>query len=74
VVIKQGVYASSSDSSRKIRLKPQSKESVVLDLADYSGWYDFTIQAGDETYSRQYAGHVETGEESISDPYMAGIL
>ncbi|MGY0038663.1 phospholipase domain-containing protein [Pedobacter sp. NJ-S-72] len=73
-MIKQGVYTTSSDRPQQIQLKPQKKESVVLNLSKYSGWYDFTIQAGDETYSRQYAGHVETGEESISDPYMGGIL
>lgn len=69
--IKPGVYAG---NSQKVQLKPKSKEQVILNLEKHSGWYDFTILTEDEAYTRQYAGHVETGEESISDPYMAGIL
>src|SRR5262249_38961496 len=33
------------------------------------GWYDFTVQVeSDPTFRRQLAGHVETGEDSRTDP------
>ncbi|MDI9706207.1 DUF756 domain-containing protein [Acinetobacter baumannii] len=35
------------------------------------GWYDFTVTlADDATFSRRFAGRIETQEDSISDPYM----
>ncbi|MBV7482806.1 phosphocholine-specific phospholipase C [Bordetella sp. BOR01] len=40
-------------------------------LADSGGWYDFTVTlADDPAYLRRYAGRVETGKPSISDPAM----
>lgn len=48
-----------------------SKTDLVLDLGKSSGWYDFSVIAeGAGRYERRYAGHVETGKESITDPYM----
>ncbi len=33
------------------------------------GWYDLTVSvAGDSSFQRQLAGHVETGKDSVSDP------
>ncbi|MDB5020579.1 MAG: Phospholipase, partial [Pedobacter sp.] len=61
--------------SRRVVLNPNSKEELVLNLGKSSGWYDFTIRPEqDESYLRHYAGHVETGEVSISDPFMGGLL
>jgi phospholipase C len=35
----------------------------------HSGWYDLTITvAGDPAFEYRYAGHVETGRDSVSDP------
>lgn len=40
-------------------------------LSDSSGWYDFTVTAPSPTgFSRRFAGRVETGRHSISDPAM----
>ncbi len=37
------------------------------------GWYDLKVTcAEDPAFSRRYAGRVETGKPSISDPAMAG--
>ncbi|MBL1242792.1 MAG: phospholipase C, phosphocholine-specific [Sulfurimonas sp.] len=37
-------------------------------------WYDFTVTLKDTPkYSRRFAGHVETGKSSISDPMFGGI-
>lgn len=39
------------------------------DLATASGWYDFTVTSGD-AFVRRFAGRLETGRDSISDPAM----
>lgn len=49
--------------------------TLVLDLKKFSGWYDFTVQVnGYKNFSSRYAGHVETGTESITDPLMGGAV
>jgi len=48
---------------------------VILDLAKNFCWYDFSVTIeGNSTYSVRYAGHVETGKESQSDPYMGQMV
>jgi phospholipase C len=48
---------------------------VVLNLGAHSNWYDFTVTVkGDAHYSRRYAGHVETGRFSHTDPAMGGVV
>lgn len=45
--------------------------SFLLDLIDSSGWYDFKLHiVGHEHISRRYAGRVETGKASITDPLI----
>jgi phospholipase C len=43
---------------------------VTLTNADSLGWYDVLITSSDPSFARQYAGHVETGADSISDPMI----
>ncbi|HKR43515.1 MAG TPA: phospholipase domain-containing protein, partial [Paraburkholderia sp.] len=38
-------------------------------LADSGGWYDFTLSA-ENGVIRRFAGRVETGRDSVSDPAM----
>jgi phospholipase C len=48
--------------------------NILLDLRKNFGWYDFTIRiAGVDTYEKRYAGHVETGATSRTDPGMGNI-
>jgi phospholipase C len=43
--------------------------TVSLDLERTFGWYDLTVTAdGDPGFLRRLAGHVETGEDSFTDP------
>ena len=52
------------DSSRE-------EKQLSWEMSDFGGWYDFTVSIqGDPSYSRRFAGRVETQEDSISDPYM----
>lgn len=47
-------------------------DAIVLDLAASFGWYDFSIHvAGVRHFLRRYAGRVENGRESFTDPAMA---
>ncbi|WP_310590395.1 alkaline phosphatase family protein [Dyadobacter sp. NIV53] len=44
---------------------------IILNLAKNFNWYDFSITIdGSENFLVRLAGHVETGKESQSDPYM----
>ncbi|WP_017389266.1 phosphocholine-specific phospholipase C [Acinetobacter calcoaceticus] len=48
-----------------------SEKELVWDMSEFGGWYDFTVTlADDATFSRRFAGRIETQEDSISDPYM----
>lgn len=39
------------------------------------GWYDFTIRSGDDaTFLRRFAGHLENGRDSASDPALGGNM
>ena len=43
-------------------------------LTHLLGWYDFVVTVnGDSIFQYQFAGHVETGQDSISDPAMGGM-
>lgn len=56
---------------RRVALTPGGKTSLVLDLAKSYGWYDFSVQVSGAI--KRYAGHVETGKPSFSDPYMGRV-
>jgi len=44
---------------------------IVLPLKDSFSWYDFQLQIkGNTAWSERFAGHVETGEVSKTDPLM----
>jgi len=60
---------------KAITVAANSKKVVSLNLQQYHHWYNFLITVnGFESYRKHYAGHVETGKESITDPYMGGLL
>ena len=49
--------------------------NVVLNLQKSYGWYDFTVKIkGNSSLQKRFAGHVETGKESKSDPGMGRVL
>jgi phospholipase C len=48
---------------------------IPVDLIKSSGWYDFSVKIqGNSGFERRYAGRVETGSHSISDPLMGGVI
>ena len=48
--------------------------SIILNLNKSFGWYDFSVFVkGCNDFKRRYAGHVETGKASFTDPFMGRI-
>jgi phospholipase C len=44
---------------------------TIIDLVSSFGWYDFSVQLkGNKLYEQRFAGRVETGKPSYSDPFM----
>ncbi len=56
-----------------IKLAAGASQTLRLPLRESAYWYDFSVRvAGQADFSRRFAGHLETGEPSISDPAMQG--
>ena len=56
-------------------LHPQARAVDKLSLDQFFGWYDLIVTAGgDPTFKYRLAGHVETGEDSFSDPALGGLV
>ncbi|WP_129718259.1 phosphocholine-specific phospholipase C [Pedobacter sp. SYP-B3415] len=54
-----------------LNLAGRGSGQLVLSLSKSFGWYDFHISAdSNPSWLRHYAGRVETGKESFSDPNM----
>ncbi len=52
-------------------IPPGGVSEVTLDLVPSHGWYDFSVRIdGAKRFDRRYAGHVETGQPSFSDPQI----
>lgn len=82
------VLHNASDQARTFELKPnayfndrplpilvgsRSQAARYLRLHQSGHWYDYTISIlGQPGFSRRFAGRVETGRPSISDPVMGG--
>lgn len=58
--------------SKKLPLAAFEKRTISLDLSQSSLWYDFSLRVMESPgFVRRYAGHVETGDHSFTDPAMA---
>lgn len=44
--------------------------TLTLDLRASSGWYDVTVGTADGSWTRTFAGHIENGKPSSSDPQL----
>ncbi|HEY9145949.1 MAG TPA: phospholipase domain-containing protein, partial [Thiobacillus sp.] len=56
-------------------LKPGANFSKHWSLKRVFGWYDLLVTVeGDAGFECHFAGHVETGKGSISDPAMGGLV
>ncbi|MDF2188224.1 phospholipase C, phosphocholine-specific [Paraflavitalea sp. CAU 1676] len=72
IEIKDNAY---KQAAKTVVLKGGQRNVVSLDLATSHGWYDITITVkGLADFESRYAGRVETGRNSKTDPLMGGIL
>jgi phospholipase C len=56
---------------KKQTLRPGSTTTIPIKIESSFGWYDFHLGiVGQETFDQQYAGRIETGKWSYSDPAM----
>jgi phospholipase C len=55
-------------------IAPARTESLVLPLQRSHGWYDFTVKVKGSDAGARYAGRVETGKPSFTDPLMGGVV
>jgi phospholipase C len=59
------------DAARTVAIQAGSSSELPLNLGPNFGWYDLRIRvAGFGHYEQRYAGKVETGRESFTDPSM----
>jgi phospholipase C len=56
----------------EVRVVARSRSSLRLPLAASSNWYDFSVRSDVPGWFRRFAGHLENGMPSISDPAMQG--
>jgi phospholipase C len=60
---------------KAITLSKNEYKKVSLDLLKSHSWYDFLIRTkGSKEAGWHYAGHVETGKESFTDPQIGGVV
>jgi len=51
------------------------RENMVLDLSKNFNWYDFSVKVKDnDAFEERFAGHVETGAISKTDPVMGMVV
>lgn len=56
---------------KELSLKPGKPLMFVLESNKNGNWYDFTVNIkGNSQFSQRYAGRIETGQHTISDPFM----
>ena len=69
------VFNTYTSRTTALELRPGDSEARSWSLNRTGGWYDLTITVdGDPAFRHQVAGHLETGEDSISDPLMGGLV
>ena len=72
VIINDNAYNASAITKQ---LNANSQQTVVLDLHKSFEWYDFSVNIKDKNnFEKRFAGHVETGKESKSDPAMGNAF
>ncbi|WP_026965877.1 phosphocholine-specific phospholipase C [Algoriphagus terrigena] len=67
VNLKENAYR---NQEKSLQLGAVKKVSEPLDFESSQGWYDFTVSGTDFSWS--FAGRLENGLESISDPLLDG--
>jgi phospholipase C len=60
-----------ADTDWQIRLDERDTQSLFWNLDSTGWWYDLMVTSNtDPSFLRRFAGRVETGRHSVSDPAM----
>ena len=74
-VIDQTYHTNNKTFTIEAERQPHGVSPFVLDLDTVNGWYDVTVRIkGYDAFEVRYAGRVETGAHSITDPFMGGTV
>lgn len=58
-----------------VKIKKGKQKTIVMGLKKSYNWYDFKLTiGGNKDFEWHYAGHVEDGNESMTDPKMGKIM
>jgi phospholipase C len=58
----------------KLSLAPDAAKTEEWSVSRTRGWYDLVITVEhDSGFTYRYAGHLENGRDSISDPAIGGL-
>jgi phospholipase C len=71
VEIRDNAYKTKSVTRR---IEPHQETSVILQLEKSHGWYDYTVRVIGSDAEARFAGRVETGRASFTDPLMGRIV
>jgi phospholipase C len=59
----------------RLSLRPGQTARHAWSLHRSHGWYDLTVTTrGDDGFEQRYAGHLENGRASVTDPVMGGLV
>jgi phospholipase C len=61
-------FVGASAPASNVALGAQASKTLSWDLKASGGWYDFGVITG--AFTRRFAGRMETGKNTISDPAM----
>ena len=60
--------------TRTLLLKAGASQEILLDLGKSFGWYDHSVKLnGNSQFEQRFAGRVETGKTSFTDPLMGRV-
>lgn len=72
VVITDNAY---KQPQKAVIVQPRQENVTLIDTVKNHGWYDFTITVkGHTSFSKRYAGRIETGASGKTDPFMGGVI
>ncbi len=57
-------------ATRKIEIPAKGTISISWDVSKTGNWYDLTLTAEGQAFRRRFAGRLETGKNTVSDPAM----
>ncbi|PWS27896.1 phospholipase C, phosphocholine-specific [Pedobacter yonginense] len=60
---------------KRVNLKANAKTMVAISTKNSGNWYDISItQVGNKIFNHRFAGKIETGEMTTTDPFMGNII